>query len=508
MPLQQDEIRAALDAVDAGYARLRAACSDSVGNAFRVEVAERLEHQHRVNRGQMYRIFGELAEPPDGPDDPALPAGTVICKLLWQRLRVTTSEVNRRMRVAARIRPRRTLTGPVLAPELPHLAAAVDNGDIDDDHIKAVCDTIDLLPSVVPEKKKDKVERILVRHAKSQDATFVTYIGKGIAEHLNPDELFDDDDRRRRSGLSLGPQQPDGMSRVSGWIDPETRGYLEAVRAAVKPGRHQPDTDPPQSDKPREPEPKSESEPEPDEPRLESGDDPATPALSEGHREVKPDPRSARQRLHDAFKMGLRAAISTGVYGQHRGLPLTVIATTTLNELNQAAHAVNDPAIPMSPPARTGGGSAIPMRDLIRMAANSIHYLAVFDDHSNRPLYLGRTKRIASADQRIICYGRDRGCTRPGCTQPGYHCEVNHDPAWAKGGPTDADCLFFACGPDHTLLGKGLLQTEVTETGRLAWSDGTGPPEINLAHHPDELFAELFEDDEGECNEGEPDDDP
>ena len=119
MDSQRDEIRAALDAVDAGYARLRAASSDSVGNAFRVEVAERLESQRRINRGQMYRFFGELIEPPDGPDDPDLPAGTVMSKLLWQRLRITAGEVQRRIRIAARIRPRRTLTGPALPPELP-----------------------------------------------------------------------------------------------------------------------------------------------------------------------------------------------------------------------------------------------------------------------------------------------------------------------------------------------------------------------------------------------------
>jgi hypothetical protein len=74
-----------------------------------------------------------------------------------------------------------------------------------------------------------------------------------------------------------------------------------------------------------------------------------------------------------------------------------------LSELNQAVHAVNNPNVAMPPPARTGGGSALPMRDLIRMAADAIHYLAVFEDHTNRPLYLGRTKRVASADQRIIC---------------------------------------------------------------------------------------------------------
>jgi hypothetical protein len=109
-----------------------------------------------------------------------------------------------------------------------------------------------------------------------------------------------------------------------------------------------------------------------------------------------------------------------------------VIARTTLAELNQAAHAVNDSNIPMPSPARTGGNSVLPMRDLIRMAAEAIHYLAVFDDHSDRPLYLGRQTRIATTDQRIICYARDGGCTRPTCTQPGYHSEVHHAVDWAE----------------------------------------------------------------------------
>ena len=47
------------------------------------------------------------------------------------------------------------------------------------------------------------------------------------------------------------------------------------------------------------------------------------------HVAVELDTRSAAQRLHDALKLGLRAALASGVYGQHRGLPVTVIATTT-----------------------------------------------------------------------------------------------------------------------------------------------------------------------------------
>lgn len=198
-----------------------------------------------VNRGLMYRFVGELVEPPDGPADPDLPAGTVMGKLLWQRLRITPGEVRRRLGVAARIRPRRSLTGAVLAPELPHLASAVDNGDVGEEHIGAVCHALDVLPSAVSCDQREKAERILVRHAVCQDATFVTVIGRRIADHLNPDGLFDEHDRARRRGLHPAPQGPDGMSRLSGWLDPETRAYLEAVNAAVRPGRHQPDGDVP-----------------------------------------------------------------------------------------------------------------------------------------------------------------------------------------------------------------------------------------------------------------------
>ena len=81
----------------------------------------------------------------------------------------------------------------------------------------------------------------------------------------------------------------------------------------------------------------------------------------------------------------MKAGIASGEMGSHRGHPVTVIARTTLAELDQAAHAVSDPDVPMPGPARTGGDTALPMRDLIRMAADGIHYLAVFDDHSDRP---------------------------------------------------------------------------------------------------------------------------
>jgi Domain of unknown function (DUF222) len=248
------------------------------------------------------------------------------------------------------------------------VAAAVEAGAIGEDHLRVIGRAIDMLASCVSVTDRDDVERSLVREATKNDADIVKALAVRIDEIFNPDGDFDATDRARRRAPLLGQQDPDGMSRLSGYIDPETRAYLEAVTAALRPGRHLPD----------------------------------------GTLAEVPDDRSGPQRCHDCLKLGLKAGIASGGLGSHRGHPLTVIVRTTLAELNLAAHAVANPDIPMPPPARTGGDTALPMRDLIRMASDGIHYLTVFDAHTERPLYLGRQVRTATADQRIICYARDR----------------------------------------------------------------------------------------------------
>lgn len=439
----RERFRALSDQVDAAHAEMRALSSDGVGTAFRVEMAERWETQERTNRALMYRMFGQIADP---PDETAM--APMVVNSLAARLRIAPSEVKRRMRVAARIQPRRQLTGPALAPELPLVAAALEAGTIGEDHLRVICRALDTLPSCVSPMDRDDVQASLLRQASKSDAEIVKAVARRIEEIFNPDGDYDEADRARRRGLTLGQQGRDGMSRLSGFIDPETRCYVEAVSAAVRPGRHLPD----------------------------------------GTLVETPDDRSGAQRCHDGIKLALKAGIASGGLGSHRGHPVTVIVRTTLAELNQAAHAVTNPAVPMPAPARTGGDTALPMRDVIRMACDGIHYLTVFDGHSERPIYLARQTRIATADQRIICYARDGGCTRPNCLQPGYHCEVHHSPDWTPHGATDADKLFFACGPDHKRVTDGHYHTSVTDTGRLAWTDGTTPPDINHAHHPEELL--------------------
>ncbi len=119
----RERFRELADQVDAAYAEMRAVPSDGVGSEFRVELGERLEIQERTNRALMYRVFGEIADPPDGTA--MVP---VLADKLCARLRVPPREIKRRMKVAARIRPRRQLAGPPLPPELAHVAAAAEAG--------------------------------------------------------------------------------------------------------------------------------------------------------------------------------------------------------------------------------------------------------------------------------------------------------------------------------------------------------------------------------------------
>ena len=166
--------------------------------------------------------------------------------------------------------------------------------------------------------------------------------------------------------------------------------------------------------------------------------------------------------------------------GKHNGLPVTIIATATVEQLSTA-----------SGYAVTGGGTLLPITDLIRMASHAYHYLCIFDKHTERAIYLGRSKRIASADQRIVLHAKDRGCTAPGCDIPGYLTEVHHVDEWATGGLTNIDRLTFACRGHHALIKADGWKTLKRKDGTTEWI----PPQhlpikggVNSYHHQERLL--------------------
>ncbi len=212
-------------------------------------------------------------------------------------------------------------------------------------------------------------------------------------------------------------------------------------------------------------------------------------SAADARRRAERDHRSQGRRQHDALKTIVRQMLASGQLGTHRGLPVTAVVSMTLADLEAATgYAV------------TATGSLVRMRDAIRMASHAHHYLAIFDDATGRALHLGRSKRIASADQRIVLMASDRGCSFPGCTRPATWSQVHHIDEWRAGGSTDIDSLTFGCDMHHALVGTCETDWATTKAardhqypGRTLWHppvtlDPNRTGLVNHYHHPNEYI--------------------
>ena len=438
------EVTAVLDALDAAAAATAELDFSRLSPAVRLRALERMETARRRQVATSHDVIAGLEK-----EDPA-DIGGPVHKVVADWLRISCAEASRRLRQAKQLSPRLTLTGQELPPELPATAEVWRDGMLDGQHLRVIQTFVRDLPDTIPVDTVEKAERFLARQALNVRPDQLEKIARQCALRINPDGKFSDSDRARQRGFTWCGERADGMSLGKLVASPELRANLDAWMARFAAlGMCNPDDQTPCVD-----------------------GEPATELADR-------DRRSHAQRQHDALNALVRGQLGDPKLGKHNGLPVTVIVSTTLQELTSAAGR-----------AVTGGGTLMPMRDVIRMASHAYHYLAVFDEHSSRPLYLGRTRRIASPDQRIVLYAKDRGCTHPGCDVPGYWSQVHHIDEWAAGGLTDADKLTFACEPNHKLVENG-WRTRKLPNGRTEWIP---PPQFdrgartNDYHHPERLF--------------------
>ena len=378
--------------------------------------------------------------------------GGVAHRVIADVLRTTVAEARRRTRDAAQLASRTTLDGQALPPLLPATAKAWHAGLLDLDHLRAIQKFLRDLPDDIHPDRVEKAEAFLAEKATELRPDQLEKVAERLAATINPDGTFSDDYRAARRGFTwCGRQRPDGMSVGKLIASPELRAMMDALLAKLAaPGMCNP----------ADQTPTVSGEPAPD--------------------VADRDARSHPQRQHDGLAAVCRHFLGDPQLGQHRGLPVTVIATATLDQLQTGAgHSV------------TASGTLLPMSDLIRMASHAYHYLCIFDSHNEQALYLGRSKRIASANQRIVLHAKDRGCTAPGCDIPGYLAEVHHVDEWIDGGLTNIDKLTFACKGHHRMIKPGGWKTRKRKDGSTEWLP---PPHlplhggINTYHHPERLL--------------------
>ncbi|OBG66633.1 HNH endonuclease signature motif containing protein [Mycobacterium sp. E3339] len=448
MSTDPEAVSAAFDAIDAALETLRGYDCNALGTRAQLAYLERCERVRRQLPALEHPVINTLGRQATAEE---------LCGSLPQAIAEATlisrAEASRRVKEAVDLGPRHGLTGEPLAPILPATAAAQRDGALGPGQVGVIRRFFHQLPAAVDAPTRAAVEADLVRYGTQYRPEQLAGLAEHVADCLNPDGTYSDAERARRRGLTLGKQQADGMSELRGLLTPELRATLEAVLAKLAaPGMCNPLDDTPCVD--------------------------GTPS----QQAIDHDGRSAAQRNHDALLAASRALLASGKLGRHNGLPASIIITTTLQELQTAAGH-----------GRTGGGTRLPISDVIRLARHAHHYLAIFDDDAT-PLALYHTKRLANPGQRIVLYAKDRGCTAPGCTVPGYLSEVHHVTDYARSRRTDINDLTFACGPHHRLLTPGGWRTRKNTKGDTVWipppHHDRGRPRTNTFHHPEKLLRD------------------
>lgn len=444
--------------VQAAVAALRAAVDDLLACDFDlstapelVEVLDALETQGCRLPAVGHRVLARL-QTETTPQQMGAKSWRQVLSVRW---RISTSEANRRLTEATLLAPRQAVTGPALPPLLPATAAAQAHGLITGEHVEVIRKSMNKLPGFVDNATRERFELDLVRTAAAagpkelQDSADLKLF---LMDQDGPEP--DDTERARKRAVTKSKQGEDGMIELRARLTPEAWAIWEVLFAKyAAPGMCNPDDDEP----------------------CVSG----TPTQAQ----IDNDHRSLAQRQHDAMIAIGRIALMSGDLGQLNGLPVSVIIRTTLQDLESRAGV-----------GTTGGGTVVPIRDVVRMAAHANHYLAVFDRATGSALELFRARRVASPAQRIMLIARDGGCTKPGCTVGAYGCQVHHvSRDWADGGNTNVDDLGLACGADNRAVDDDNgWTTRMSERHDVEWHPpprlDTGQARLNYHHRPELLL--------------------
>ncbi|WP_405135141.1 DUF222 domain-containing protein [Nocardia sp. NBC_01388] len=444
---------------------------------------------------------------------------------LRQTLGISRADAASRVGLAVETGPR-IVSGVELEPTLAHVAAAHREGVIGVDHVRRIMTVMNRLPGSLDADVREATELQLTEFAPTGYPEGLPVMGEVLLAGLDPDgSLSSEADRDRMRGLTLGAERADGMSPWNGEINRKLRSVLEPMFAKLaRPGMCNPK-------------------------------DPQSPWVSDHKLSaqelaacVERDTRSPAQRNHDALLAFLRPEFGgPAKLGKHRGLPVSVIVTMSVSDLEAEAGV-----------ATTASGGIVSIPEALELAVQSNKYLAVLNP-VGLPLYLGRGERSADLEhlrsssgiesgiegesrsvtsdrdshssgtercterksgsvslgagtrpaclvfgprtfgadriprlagpaQRLALIASEKGCTRPGCDAPATMCAVHHITEWAQGGPTDIDNLTLACDHCHAQVhdGPGGWKTVVMgPDSQFAGRTGwIGPPHINPTGEP------------------------
>ena len=213
---------------------------------------------------------------------------------------------------------------------------------------------------------------------------------------------------REKRYLHLSPQS-DGMTRISGLLDPESAAIVTAAYdGATSPRRGGPRF-------------------------VDSEELERAEALQNDARTTE---QVALDSLVDLIRIG--GAVEPGrVLPKHRP---PVVVRVTLSDLDRRAGRGRF----------DGQSSPIGIAGVERTICETGVIPVLFD--RGRVIDVGRTQRLFTPRQRIALAERDGGCRFSGCDRPPSWCEAHHITPWQKGGRSDLDNGILLCRHHHLLV--------------------------------------------------------
>src|SRR6478735_6357190 len=208
VPSDPQGITAVLDRFDAAQAEVASLSFDALTAPRALTVKDRLEMVSRRQAAVHHRLTHQLTP----QASPVELGGKSWTDVLSNRLRIGRGAARRRLDEAQDLGPRIAMTGEVLAPLLPNVAAAQAAGTIGAEHVRIIRRFFADLPTAVDFETRQACEVDLARIAAEHTPDALRKAADRLMALVHPDGDFSDIDRARRRGLTIGKQQADGTS--------------------------------------------------------------------------------------------------------------------------------------------------------------------------------------------------------------------------------------------------------------------------------------------------------
>lgn len=337
---------------------------------------------------------------------------TYACKnaaaLARHVLRVGPGEASARVKAAHRCGPRRTLSGDVLLPAFPAVAAAQASGQVSAQHARVITEMITKLPQEVSAELGGTVEDVLVEFATEHDPVLTGRHAHDLAYALDQDGQYDEAQHRERTRAITLRRRADGSGKLEGELTAECAEHLAtALDAFGKP----------------------------------------TPTDRAGHADETTDADASRrtptQRRHDAFLAMLKQLTRAELMPDSGGCSATVLLSMSAEAWASGTGT-----------ATTGHGYTVPADVARQWAGAEARVLSTVLSRTRGIEAYSSIQRLFTEQQRLALIARDRGCSFPGCDAPPQRCEVHHVTEHQNAGRTRVDNAALLCSFNHRHFDK------------------------------------------------------